>query len=292
MTQTDILHGDCKDIIPSLEHNIDLTFLDPPFNQGKEYENYNDSLPEAEYWNAMENVCRLVHDKTSDGGCIYFMQREKNIAGVLDILAKTDWTYQNTIIWRKKLPGTPMQYRYPKNYQIIIFATKGTSPKTFNQLRINPELPRSYKYERVRGIQVSDVWDDIRELTSGYLAGREPLFTADGGRFHYQQTSLGILLRIILSSSMPGDTILDPFAGTGTTATVASQLGRNSISIEQADKNVQCIKKRTGITRDIDNIDRRYAEYQYTDNLDAIWGHHPQNLITGYTQSKIITVPQ
>ena len=98
-----------------------------------------------------------------------------------------------------------MYYRYGKNYQVIAFATKGKRPNTFNKLRIDPELPESYKQKRDNGIFVTDVWDDIRELTSGYFAGSEPLIDSKSKeRFHKQQTSLAILLRIILSSTGGG----------------------------------------------------------------------------------------
>ncbi len=266
-----LYHDDCIDIIPNLKNNVDLTFLDPPFNQGKEYENHNDLMPENEYWQMMEKICQYVYDKTNVGGAIYFMQREKNTRFVLNILESTGWNFQNMIIWRKKTSAVPMCYRHGKNYQVITFATKGERPHVFNKLRIDPELPVSYKQKRDNGIFVTDVWDDIRELTSGYFAGDEPI-TDSNGRFHKQQTSLEILLRIILSSTKKNDMILDPFAGTGTTSLVASQLNRNSISIEKSKKNISCIKKRIENIRDVDNIERHYNSYYFTENLSNIWG--------------------
>ena len=271
-----LYHGDCTNIIPQLKDRIDMTFLDPPFNQGKEYENHDDSLPENEYWQMMETVCQQVYDKTTNGGVIYFMQREKNTRHVLNTLASTGWNFQNLIIWRKKTSAVPMRYRYGKNYQVIAFATKGERPKTFHKLRIDPELPPTYRQKRDNGIFVTDVWDDIRELTSGYYAGDEPLVDSNG-RFHKQQTSLEVLLRIILSSTSPNDTILDPFAGTGTTSLVASQLGRNSISIEKAVRNIDCIKKRITNLRNVDDIDKYYEIYYCTENLDNVWGRRILN---------------
>ncbi len=271
-TKAFLYHADCLDVIPTLKKNIDLTFLDPPFNQGKDYENHNDMLPEEQYWNMMKTVCKDVYDKTNDGGCIYFMQREKNTIHVLNILQETGWTFQNCIIWKKKTSAVPMRYRYGKSYQVIVFATRGSAPKTFNKLRINPETPPHYKLKRDNGIFVTDVWDDIRELTSGYFAGEEPLVD-NNGRFHKQQTSLEVLLRIILSSTQKGDTILDPFAGTGTTSLVASQLSRRSISIEKAKRNITCIKKRIENIRTVDNIERHYDKYSFTENLSTIWDY-------------------
>ena len=70
--------------------------------------------------------------------------------------------------------------RFGKHYQIIAFATKGKTPRVFHRLRIDPPLPADYKYARENGMFVTDVWDDIRELTSGYFAGDEALRDADG----------------------------------------------------------------------------------------------------------------
>ena len=268
-----LYHGDCLDLISKIDKKIDLTFLDPPFNQGKEYENHNDSMPDDTYWKMIKNVCQDVYDKTSLGGAIYFMQREKNAMRVLSILDSTGWSFQNMIIWRKKTSAVPMRYRYGKQYQVIIFATKSKRPRKFNKLRIDPELPPSYKFKRESGIFVTDVWDDIRELTSGYFAGDEPL-TNNEGRFHKQQTSLAVLLRIVLSSSVGGDCVLDPFAGTGTTSLVCSQLNRHSISIEKSNRNIICIRKRIENIRDVDNVNRFFDSYKHTKNLESIWNNN------------------
>ncbi len=86
-----ILLGDCTEILKNLSAMVDLTFLDPPFNQGKEYENHNDNLPDRIYWEWMEEVCKEVYWRTSLGGAIYFMQREKNTEQVLACLRKAGW---------------------------------------------------------------------------------------------------------------------------------------------------------------------------------------------------------
>lgn len=132
--------------------------------------------------------------------------------------------------------------------------------------------PPNYKLDRKNGLYTTDLWDDIRELTSGYFAGDEPIRTKDKTRFHKQQTSMNVLLRIILSSSKSGDTILDPFSGTGTTSLVATQLHRKSISIDNSPRNIDCIKNRIEKIRNVDRVDRFYYSYRHTKNLDEIWG--------------------
>lgn len=119
---------------------------------------------------------------------------------------------------------------------------------------------------------VTDVWDDIRELTSGYFAGEEALRDSEGKRLHKQQSPIQLLLRIILSSTRPGDVVLDPFAGSGTTLAVSEQLDRESIGIELDEFNVNLIQDRLSEQRKSDDISRFYKYYTFTPNLDEIWG--------------------
>ena len=75
----DIIQGNCVDFLRGYEgRSIDLSFLDPPFNQAKEYRNHNDKMETEAYWNWMQEVCELIFKKSSEGASIYFMQREKN----------------------------------------------------------------------------------------------------------------------------------------------------------------------------------------------------------------------
>lgn len=267
-----VLEGDC------LEHlsggsisNVHLTFFDPPYRQGKDYKFFDDDQPAWKYWNWIKKILEKVYDVTDDGGAIYFMQREKNAEYVLNVLRKTGWKFQNLIIWKKKTSAVPSTFRFSKQYQIIVFATKGDKPRVFNRLRIDlPPLPE-HRYERKNGVYVTDVWDDIRELTSGYFAGEEALRDSTGRRLHTQQSPVALLLRIILSSTMPGDTVLDPLAGTGPTLVVAYQLKRNSIGIEIDPEYVEIIKKRLKFPRRADDVSKYYNYYRFTPNLSEIW---------------------
>ena len=270
----DIFTDNCLNVFRNhnIKTNIDLTFLDPPFNQQKDYAFHNDNMDEQAYWDMMKEVCKHTYNLTNIGGAIYFMQREKNTEFVLSTLRETGWVFQNLIIWKKKTSAVPVSNKYGKQYQIIVYATKGDKAKSFHRLRINPELPANYKYQRENGIFVTDVWDDIRELTSGFFAGTEAVRTENGERFHKQQAPLALLLRIILTSSKVGDTIFDPFAGTGTTSVVAHQLNRNTISIEIDPQNADYIKQRLTDLRDADVVQKFYKDYTCTDNLAEIWG--------------------
>lgn len=273
MNNYKIIHGDCLKYLSDKKTSlkVDLTFLDPPFNQDKEYTSWNDNLPKTKYWQMMKDVCKSIFEITRDGGAIYFMQREKNTEFVLQCLRETDWSFQNLIIWKKKTSAVPCSNKFGKHYQVIVFATKGDTARVFNRLRIYPPLPPNYKYERENGVYLTDIWDDIRELTSGYFAGDEAIRKENGERFHKQQSPIALLLRIILSSTKIGDTVLDPFAGTGTTLVVAEQLERKSIGIEIDLDNVESIRHRIEEMNEADNVLRFYKEYIYTEKLKEIW---------------------
>jgi DNA modification methylase len=271
-SQHKVIRGDCLNLLKDgAIQNIDLTFVDPPFNQGKSYKYFNDTQPEETYWSWLQKILKEIYGITSDGASIYFMQREKNAEHVIKALRESGWVFQNLIIWKKMTSAVPSQYRFSKQHQIIVFATKGKKPRIFNRLRIDPPKAPHHKYKRENGIFVTDIWDDIRELTSGYFAGDEAIRNGKGERMHTQQSPIALLLRIILSSSKPGDIVFDPFAGTGVTLVVGSQLGRKSIGIEIDPEYAKLIEMRLRNLRPSDNILRFYDYYKYTPNLKEIW---------------------
>jgi DNA modification methylase len=280
-----VLEGDCIQYLGNGSINdLSLTFLDPPYRQGKNYRFFDDNQPASKYWGWMKEILHKVYDATLDGGAVYFMQREKNAEQVLKILRKTGWNVHNLIVWKKKTSAVPVHSRYSKQYQIIAYAIKGDRPRVFNKLRIDlPPLPE-HKYERENGIYVTDVWDDIRELTSGYFAGDEAIRDKTGNRTHEQQSPVALLLRIILSSTMPDDLVLDPLAGTGTTVVVAKQLERKSVGIEIDPDNVKIIEKRLKFLRPSDNVRRYYDYYRFTPNLKEIW-----TLKNAVTEQKVLS---
>lgn len=257
--------------VPMTPQKWHMTFLDPPFNQGKEYNDHDDNMDDDEYWSWIWRVCALVAGRTVQGGALYFMHREKNLKKLISTVESTGWTIQNVIIWKKKTSAVPGAYRYGKAYQPIIFATLGDKPCTFNKLRINPPLLVTERVKRKNGVYLTDIWDDIRELTSGFYAGEEAIRAPDNTRVHKQQSPLRLLARMILSSTMPGDTVFDPFAGTGTTGIAADWLGRNSILIEKDSNYTGVIQDRIISERDFVHLDRLSFEYKFTKNLHKIF---------------------
>jgi DNA modification methylase len=273
-----LIIGDCTEVLTVRQAEelgapkaVDLTFLDPPFNQGKDYRHFDDALPEASYWEWMKQVCAQAYALTSEGGAIYFMQREKNAEQVLWCLRETGWTFQNLLVWMKRTSAVPGRRRFGKQYQVIAFGTKGARPRVFHRLRVDLPLRPGHRQPRKNGVFITDCWDDIRELTSGYFAGDEALRSRQGDRFHKQQSPVALLLRIILSSTDPGDVVLDPFAGSGTTLVVAEQLGRPCLGIEIDPQNGEIISSRLLEPREADSVAPLRHYYRFSAGLDAIW---------------------
>ncbi len=167
-----ILNGDCLEWLSKYsERNIHLTFVDPPFRQGKDYRFFDDNLPEEKYWDWLEEILSVIYAITVEGGAVYFMQREKNTENVLRILRETGWAFQNLIIWKKKTSAVPSEFRYSKQYQIIAFVTKGGKPRVFNKLRVDLPIPPGYKYKKRNsiGIEIDPEYVKIIEDRLNYL---------------------------------------------------------------------------------------------------------------------------
>ncbi|GIV07449.1 MAG: hypothetical protein KatS3mg017_0651 [Fimbriimonadales bacterium] len=123
MPQTLVLEGDCLKRMAELEgqsHRFALTFLDPPFNQGKDYASFHDNLPEEMYWDWVTEGCRAAHRLSLDGGAVYFMQRKKNTEAVLRVLREASWTLRSEQIWlaqeQTMLYGAGISYTHAYTY--------------------------------------------------------------------------------------------------------------------------------------------------------------------------------
>lgn len=285
----EIWQGDCltfNDRLPELH----LTFFDPPFLQGKEYRFFDDNMAPEEYWGWIKERLQMVRSHTVEGGAVYFMQISKNTMLVLNALEETNWTLQNLIIWKKQTSATPGNIRFGKQYQIIAFATKGTHPRLFNPLRYDAPIPSRYTtLWREAGFGVTDLWDDLQELTAGFLAGKEPFRDLNGKRLHKQQSPVALLLRILLASTMPNDMVFDPFMGSGTTLVVARQLLRNAIGIDIDPGFVKLSENRLARLRKADDVTSWFDYYCFTPELDQIWGAPVSRQTTLLKSRQLIT---
>ena len=277
MLDVQIHRADCADWLKKAPAGaFHLSFLDPPFNQGKDYRRFDDKQDDAVYWEWMTGILAETRRAAAPGGWVYFMQREKNAEFVLRALRESGWNLQNLIVWKKMASAVPSARKFGLHYQVIASAVNGPAPRLFNRLRMRA-LPRpNHKRPPSKdgSVYVTDVWDDIRELTSGYYAGPEALRLASGARFHKQQAPLSLLGRIVLSSSKPGDVVFDPFSGTGTTLVAAAMTGRRGIGVEVDPINAKCIRRRVKAPRDADLSAMKKVRnlYALTEQFFTIWG--------------------
>jgi modification methylase len=136
------------------------------------------------------------------------------------------------VIWRKTNPMPNFRgRRFTNAHETMIWASRDPDAKGY-----------TFNYEAIKAgnedVQVRSDW------TFPLCTGGERLKGADGKKLHPTQKPEALLARVILSSSRPGDLILDPFNGTGTTGAVAKRLGRNFIGIEREKKYAKAAEKR------------------------------------------------
>ncbi|MBI5959034.1 MAG: site-specific DNA-methyltransferase, partial [Chloroflexi bacterium] len=241
-----LLHGDALAVLPTFpKHSVDLIFADPPYNLQLQQDLWrpNMTLVDAvnNAWDKFENLqtyddftrnwLLAVRDVMRPSATIWISGTYHNIFRVGTILQDLGFWVLNTVIWQKtnSMPnfrGT----RLKNDVEFIIWAKRSkTARYTFNH-----HLMKQFN----GGKQLGCVW------TIPVCGGPERLKDAAGHKLHPTQKPEELLRRIILASSRPGDTILDPFAGSGTTAVVAKQLGRHWIGIEQDETYLQAAQDR------------------------------------------------
>ncbi len=231
---TTILHGnalDClRDAIP--DNSINLIFADPPYNIGKRFGEFHDRWPsDAAYAEWCYEWLDLCVAKLKADGSLYVMSSTQCIP-YLDLYLRDKIEILSRIVWFYDSSGVQAKNYYGSLYEPILFCVKDKKNYTFNGDAVAVEaktgakrklidyrkaVPTVYNSQKVPG----NVWEIPRVR-----------YRMDEYEEHPSQKPEALLQRIVLASSNPGDTILDPFAGTFTTCAVAQALGRASIGIE------------------------------------------------------------
>ena len=254
-----LYHGDCRDVLRSVEDNsVDIIFADPPFNLGKEYdEGISDQSSITAYLNwSFEWIDECVRI-LKEGGYLFIYNLPKwctYIAGYLNQhLTYWDWI---ALDMKYRLPISGRLY--PAHYALIAYV-KGNKPNTFNNQRVPLQTCRhcggeikdygGYKGKmNPKGVNLSDVWADIYPVRHKTTKNRK-----------YNELPVKLLDRIIMMASNEGDTILDPFGGSGTTYAVAQLRGRKWIGCELGDCTVIAsrLTNPRNDSRQLDKIDEQ-----------------------------------
>jgi modification methylase len=218
--------------------SVDLVFADPPYNlqlQG-DLKRPDDSKVDAvdDDWDKFSSfaaydaftrawllACRRV---LKPAGTLWVIGSYHNIFRVGATLQDLGFWILNDVMWRKTNPMPNFRgRRFTNAHETLIWAAREAAARGY-----------TFNYEALKAgnddVQVRSDW------TLPLCTGEERLRSADGKKIHPTQKPEALLARVILASSRPGDVVLDPFFGTGTTGAVAKRLGRKFIGIErQAD---------------------------------------------------------
>ncbi|WP_454657879.1 DNA methyltransferase [Bosea beijingensis] len=230
-----ILVGDCVAAMNALPPaSVDLIFADPPYNLqlGGDLRRPDDSLVDAvdDDWDkfaSFSDYDRFTRDWLSAArrilkpdGALWVIGSYHNIFRVGATLQDLGFWMLNDIVWRKANPMPNFRgRRFTNAHETLIWAARGESSKY------------TFHYEALKGGN-----DDLQMRSDWYLplcTGDERLKDDNGAKVHPTQKPEALLARVLLSASNPGDVILDPFFGTGTTGAVAKALGRHFIGLER-----------------------------------------------------------
>ena len=240
-----ILRGDCISLLASLPSaSVDLVFADPPYNLQLSQDLYRPNQTKVDAvddgWDKFSSFaeydeftrkwlagCQRV---LKDTGTLWVIGTYHNIYRVGAIMQDLGFWILNDVVWVKNNPMPNFRgVRFTNAHETLIWAQKKQGAKyTFNhhamkalnddlQMRSDWNLPLATGKERIK---------------------------SNGAKAHSTQKPEVLLYRVILSSTNPGDVILDPFFGSGTTGAVAKKLGRHFIGIERDAKYIRVAKKR------------------------------------------------
>ncbi|SFZ86097.1 modification methylase [Devosia enhydra] len=246
-----ILVGDCIAHMDALPPNsVDLIFADPPYNlqlsEGLTRPDQSRVDAVDDQWDKFESFAhydaftrdwlRAARRVLKADGAIWVIGSYHNIFRVGTALQDLDYWMLNDIIWRKANPMPNFRgTRFTNAHETLIWASKSRKSRvTFN-------------YE---GLKHGN--EDL-QMRSDWLfpicSGAERLRDEADGKVHSTQKPEALLHRILTATTRPGDVVLDPFFGTGTTGAVARKLGRHFIGIERERAYVNAALKRLAAIR-------------------------------------------
>jgi len=235
-------HRDNLEIMRYMEaESIDLIYLDPPYYTQTNWKNGDNEFSDNwenknEYLGFMKIRLEQMHRILKSTGSIYLHVDHHAAFELKPIMDKIfgEKNFRNDIIWSYSSGGSP-KTNFARKHDIILFYTKSNN-NIFNIQRIPYKAVIAKKRKHLfhpDGKVMADVWD-ISMLS-----------TQSKERLGYPtQKPIELLERIIKSSSNPGDIILDPFCGSGTTLNAARKLGRKYIGIDNNKQAITISKNR------------------------------------------------
>mgnify|MGYP000209318985 FL=1 len=250
----EILAGDCVELMNSLpENSVDLVFADPPYNlqlrgdlhrpDNSKVDAVDDAWDQFDSFKAYDKFTRAwlkaARRILKPNGAIWVIGSYHNVFRMGAELQNQGFWILNDVVWRKSNPMPNFRGKRLTNaHETLIWASKQEASKyTFN-------------YEALKslneGVQMRSDW--VLPICNGH----ERLKNAAGEKAHPTQKPESLLHRILVATTNPGDVVLDPFFGTGTSGAVAKKLGREFIGIEREDAYREVAAKRISKVRKFD----------------------------------------
>src|SRR5437660_989502 len=242
-----IIVGDCVAQMSKLPAaSVDLVFADPPYNlqlkgelkrpDESQVDAVNDDWDKFSSFAAYDDFTRAwllaARRLMKPAATIWVIGSYHNIFRVGTILQDLGFWILNDVVWRKTNPMPNFRgRRFTNAHETMIWAARDPNAKGY-----------TFNYEALKAgnedVQVRSDW------TLALCTGEERLKGGDGKKLHPTQKPEALLARVILAASRPGDLVLDPFCGSGTTGAVAKRLGRRFIGFERDETSAQAAEPR------------------------------------------------
>lgn len=236
------------------EASVHLAFADPPFNIGYEYDVYNDRQSRADYLDWTERWLAAVRRVLRPDGSFYVAIGDEYVAELKVRLDALGLTLRNWIVWHYTF-GVNCKRKFNRSHAHILYYVVDPKCFTFNAAAVRVPSARQTTYADRRANPTGKLPDDTWVLRP---QEDEQFFAPDSdtwyvarvcGTFkertaHPCQMPEAVLERILRVSSNPGDLVLDPFAGSGTTLAAAKRLGRRYVGIELSSEYAERIRQR------------------------------------------------
>ena len=264
------LCGDALEELPKIpDKSVRLVVTDPPYNLNKDYGNNLDRLEFTEYLDFSRKWLREAYRVLTDDGTIYVFMGVKYISYIYTILEQELGMYFNSWITWYYTQGIGKTKGFSPRHDDILMFTKHPKKFVFNldDVRIPQKFYRSVN--NMRGANPGNVW----EFSHMHYCNKNR-------QKHPTQKPEGLYERMILSSSNEGDTVLDPFVGSGTMLRVCQQTNRSGIGIDINPEYIQMVHERLATPfTGFDSIDERMKRVPNDLNDSAIRLEYIQNHI-------------
>jgi site-specific DNA-methyltransferase (adenine-specific) len=254
-----ILHGDCLEHLAKIpDASVDVCFADPPFNLDKKYAAYKDTLELDDYLAWCEKWLLELVRITKPSGSILVHNIPRWLTYYSQILNRHAH-FRHWIAWDAM--STPLgKTLLPAHYGILFYSKAAGAPH--EKCRVCEAYLRDYGGKTDQrhpfGYLVSDVWKDVHRIR--HPKRRDP---------HPCQLPIPLLERLILMTTDEGDTVLDPFLGTGTTAIAAKRLKRHYIGIELSELYVNAAHEKLAAEKE-PTLFKGYPVSLYLDEIRSI----------------------